>query len=182
MYYRNLLYIAFFVLVGLFSCKKYEDTKGVHDPRLDSTYYCNDPAAVNYNWGFPGIPKDSLCFYPTDVFSGTYLFKDSIYTPEGLAPVMILPLTLNMYKLTKTNLRVTGFCPSGDSLRFTVDRYYKAYGDTTVVSGQTFCNIVDTMSGTMTKYNTNDTILYVDFTVVSDTGTTYHRGTAYKQF
>lgn len=182
MYYRYIVFIVL-IIISLSACKKYSDIKGVHDPRLDSTFYCNDPEAVNYNWGFPGIPKDSVCFFPTDVFSGTYLFKDSIYTPANAdSPALVISYTLNLYRLTKVNFRMTGFCSGGDSLHFTADRYYKAYGDTTALTGQTFCNILDTLSGTMTKDMTNDTTMYIDFTVVADTGTTFHRGTAFKQF
>ncbi|XZF12475.1 hypothetical protein ACTHGU_11840 [Chitinophagaceae bacterium MMS25-I14] len=185
MRYRYHIILITLVVAGFFSCKKYKDTPGIRPPQLDSQKYCNDPTAVNYNWGFPGVPDNSVCFYPTQLFSGTYSFKDSVYTPdERLARIDSFVLQLNA--LTHSQFSVSGFCTSGGALNFTASRYYSATVDTTVadsstgVYGQIFCSIADTVNGTFTKSHTNDSIFTVSLTVISDTGTTTHRGTAYK--
>src|SRR5579872_3418748 len=84
---RNISFIVIFFLMlteGVCSCSKYKDTKATADPRLTNPY-CNDTNAVNYNWGFPGKPDSTVCFYPTDVFKGIYTFNDSIFLqPLGI--------------------------------------------------------------------------------------------------
>ncbi|PZF70844.1 hypothetical protein [Taibaiella soli] len=178
MSYRYII-IIILAVTGFLACKKYSDPQGQSDPRL-SRPYCNDPVAVNYNWDFPGTPNDSVCFYPSQVFSGTYSYQDSVYLPDN-SLAYVTPVTMHLWPLTRTNIRITGFCPNGDSLNFTATRYYTASNDTLLGLGVPICSNLDTLTGTLTKYQTNDTFMLVDFTVVSDTGTTYHRGTAYKQ-
>lgn len=178
MSYRYII-IILLTVTGFLACQKYSDPQGKSDPRLTRPY-CNDPVAVNYNWDFPGVPNDSVCFYPSQVFSGTYSFQDSIYLPDNkLAEVV--PVTMKLWALTRTNIGITGFCANGDSLHFTASRYYTAANDTLLGLGVPFCTSMDTLTGTLTKSQANDTIMVVDFMVVTDTGYTYHRGTAYKQ-
>jgi len=178
MSYRYII-IVILAVTGFLACKKYSDPQGQSDPRLTRPY-CNDPLAVNYNWDFPGVPNDSVCFYPSQVFSGTYSYLDSIYLPDNTL-ARVTPVTMHLWPATEKDIRITGFCPNGDSLYFTATKYYTAYTDTLLGNGVSFCTSMDTLVGTLTKRQTNDTIMLVDFTVVTDTGTTYHRGTAYKQ-
>ncbi len=172
--------------MGVYSCKKYTDPKALNDPRLTNPY-CNDPEAVNYNWGFPGKVDNSICFYPTDVFQGVYEYHDSItFTSSGqyvYADTFIM--TINRHSSTK--MAMIGFCSSGDSLLLTAGVGFVASLDTTIGrddstvinKGQGLCSVQDTVNGTITKDMINDSILYISFTVYSDTGVvTNHIGTA----
>jgi len=180
--------IAVLFLVGVevfFSCAKYKDPKPYTDPQLTNPY-CNDPVAVNYNWGFPGKPDNSICFYPNQLFAGTYVYHDSVYlTASGLF-IYTDSLTLYIYSLSHTAIAVVGFCSNGDSLILAAGPTYVATmdtteGDSTVINwGQKFCSLGDTVMGTITK-NRIDTPsqLYFNLQVASDTGVlTTHSGTA----
>lgn len=176
--------ILFLALLG--GCDKWEDPAPGDHPGLNNPY-CNDPEAINYNWGFPGRPNDSVCIYPTDVFKGTYSFRDSIYLPDGSFDSLgsLVTYTLQIHPLTRQKMAITGWCPSlTDSIKMTADRFFRASIDTLdgLAQGQTMCRILDTATlGTLARSATNDTFLTIDFTVVSDTGVRFHRGTAVKQ-
>lgn len=176
------VFLLFLLTVSVAACDKYTDPAKPDDPRLDRPY-CNDPTAVNYNWDFPGYPDSTVCFYPSSVFSGNYLFRDSIYLPDGKFDSLrsLTTYSLRVTALTRQKFSVIGFC-SGDSIRFTADRFYRSTGDTSVPRGQLFCRATDTLSGTIIR-NQADTEgrIYFTFTVVSDTATNTHRGTAYRQ-
>lgn len=172
-------------LLGLFcvgfwfaACKKYQDSPGQYDPRLSSKY-CNDPAAVNFNYGFPGTADNSVCFYPSDVYKGSYQFVDSIYFNDVL--VAEVPLVLQISKQDETKFTLSGFCGSASSLHFTANRALFAYADTVVGTGQILCRQQDTLSGTLTQTLSDSLRLHIYFTVASDTGSTTHQGTAYRQ-
>src|ERR1043165_6289024 len=78
MRYFSLIILSLALVMGFaFSCKKWQDPAPKEDPRLTRPY-CNDPEAVNYNWDFPGKPDNSVCFYPSDLFAGTYTFWDTV--------------------------------------------------------------------------------------------------------
>ncbi len=160
------------------SCKKYEDKPGQYDPRLSSKY-CNDPAAVNYNYGFPGTADNSVCFYPADVYQGRYQFVDSVYSNNVL--VAEVPLVLQAIKQDETKFTLSGFCGSSSSLHFTANRALFAYADTVAGTGQILCRQQDTLSGTLTQTLSDSLRLHIYFTVASDTGSTTHQGTAYRQ-
>lgn len=161
------------------SCKKYEDKPGPDDPRLVRPY-CNDPEAVNYNWDFPGKPDNSVCKYPADVFAGRYQFNDSIYD-AGNSLVLRQQYTLTLTARSRSALDITGFCGPGDAIKMTASRFFRASVDTTIEAGQPFCRSLDTLSGYITRTAADDTRLKFFFTVVSDTGLSYHQGTAIKQ-
>jgi hypothetical protein len=184
---RYLLTILILIAIGtlvLFSCAKYKDSKATADPRLTNPY-CNDPNAVNYNWGFPGKPDNSVCFYPTDIFKGVYQYHDSIFlTSTGLF-VRADTLTLMITKVNSTKFTIAGFCPSGATLSLTAGANYTAtldtaIGDTTTaIRGQQLCGVADTVNGTLTKDRLNDSVMYINFLVASDTGVyTSHVGQA----
>lgn len=185
--------IALFLLVPvfLFSCEKWSDPVAPDDPRLYENKYCNDPEAVNYNWNFPGVPDSAVCIFPSDLFNGTYLYTDSIYDSENVfdAAKSQNTYTLQIIPLGKRTLRVVGFCGLNDSLKFTAERSsYRATADTTIfindttkVFGQFFCRTLDTLTGSFMKNQEDSLSLKIDFLVVSDTGTFYHRGTAIRQ-
>jgi hypothetical protein len=177
--------LLFITAIGIFlSCKKYKDSKPVTDPRLNK-HYCNDPNAVNFNWDFPGIPDNSVCFYPTDVFQGVYEFHDSVFLKTSGLYIHADTVVITIHKLSNTKFSMLGFCPSGDSLIFTAGASFTGTADTTVGDtltnrGQLFCSVADTINGSITK-DRIDTggLLTFYFQVYSDTGvTTLHIGTA----
>ncbi|MCB0696444.1 MAG: hypothetical protein KDC07_03720 [Chitinophagaceae bacterium] len=180
--------ISIFIVVALlvYSCSKKAPFDTVTEDDL-ATHYCNDPLAINYNHGFPGTPDNSVCVYPTEVFTGTYSLTDSIYNGEYELDT-ILYYTIGFKANSLTELRMYGFCPSGDSVRLTADRYYKALVDSTLslpdsnmVEGHVFCRAVDTIKGTINKYIGDSTMLRINLTIASDTGVNYHIGTGVKK-
>jgi hypothetical protein len=189
-------YITLIILSCLliFSCQKYKDAP---PKNLNLTNpYCNDPAAVNYNWGFPGKPDNTICTYPSDLFTGTdSTFIDSIFQVD-LSYTYRDSFPYSCIRLSNTEISTAGFCMSNRSftLNLTAAITYSASIDTVLGGiGPAFCNIAtDTITGTITRdytvhIDTNsldspkiDTILlYVNFQVNSDTGITYHKGTAH---
>jgi len=181
--------IFFLSLLGaciFFSCAKWKDPKPVNDPRLTNPY-CNDPTAVNYNLGFPGKPDNTTCFYPSDLFAGSYLVHDSIYlSPSGLF-IAADSFIINISKLSSTKIGIIGFCPSSKQLILTAGPTYVATVDTTVGDtatlnqGQTLCRIQDTLNGTISKDMVDSTLLHITLQVVSDTGISELVGIARKQ-
>lgn len=168
----------------LLSCAKWKDKAPYTDPNLTNPY-CNDPNAVNYNWGFPGKPDNTTCFYPTDIFSGTYVFVDSVYLLPDIIYVSTQTETLHINKIDQTKLSITGFCSGGNVLNFHADKSYVAtidttVGDTVTARGQLMCRTVDTVNGSITKDRLVDSLLHISFQVISDTGITNHIGNAKK--
>ena len=179
-----IIFILFISVAVIFnSCKKWTDPPATNDPRLTNPY-CNDPNAVNYNWGFPGKPDNTLCYYPTDLFKGTYEYNDSVYIESSSLFIYAKVETLYVYARSQTKLTIFGLCDAPDSFLFHASNNYIAtvdtlVGDTLTVNGQLMCRIQDTLNGNIT-YNRNDSLLHVNLRVVSDTGTTIHIGKARK--
>lgn len=165
-----------------FSCAKYKSPKAYTDPRL-TNHYCNDPLGVNYNWNFPGVPDNTVCFYPTDVFAGRYLFHDSVFLQAGYLFIYADSFILTIKKVSNSQMSVFGMCINGDSLLMTATPTFTAYvdtteGDTVTNYGQMFCSARDTINGTITQ-NRIDSVLTINFMVASDTGViTLHTGSA----
>ncbi len=181
-------FISFLLIVScsiFFSCAKYKDSKAGSDPRLTNPY-CNDPNAVNYNWGFPGKPDNTICFYPADLFKGVYLFHDSISIQSSGLFIYAdsLLLTISGIPNSQTKISILGFCPNGIGLTLTANTSFSASVDTTEGDsvtnwGQQFCSLGDTVNGTVTKDRINDSLMYFSFQVASDTGViTMHIGSA----
>lgn len=177
------LILIFSVLIG---CTKADSSKS--DARLNNSTYCNEPEAINYNLGFPGVPDNTKCVFPTQVFKGSYLLYDSVLDADSkFKRIDTLNLTLTAVNNVKLNL--TGFC-SG-TLTLTANRYYKSVVDslpivngsiTTMLSGQYLCgNMKDTISGFITKNQIDSTKITIDFTVASDSGIIFHKGTGTKK-
>ncbi|WP_124635018.1 hypothetical protein [Taibaiella sp. KBW10] len=170
------------------ACKKYVDpTK----PDITLTnHYCNDPIAANYNHGFPGIPDNSVCRYPTDFFKGNWQFVDSIFYPD-MRFYRTQTLSLSFTPMDqaldtfRTRLTVLGLCPNNTILKVTANKYALALTDTllpNVNGGQLFCSVSDTVSGFFKR--TNDTLrtsMNINLTELSAADTFYHRGLAIKQ-
>lgn len=174
---KNIVWLMI-ILAGMASCKKYEDTPGPTDPRL-SRPYCNDPRAVNYNWGFPGTPDNSKCFYPSDVFAGTYLYTDSVYDGSSVLR-LVNTYHITFTKVTDSSLTLAGLCPTG-TLSFRANRTLRADADSTVPNGQLLCRPQDTVAGNIIRPSMDSTFLNFNLSVISDTGVYYHRGSAVKQ-
>ena len=166
----------------LFSCAKWKDPAPTTDPRLTNPY-CNDPNAVNYNWGFPGKPDNSICYYPTDLFKGAYMYHDTIYK-NGFF-IGADSFLLNIHALTQTKMSVFGFCGGADSILMTANLLFSSSVDTligdsiTTAEGQMLCVIKDTLSGNMLRDRLDSpAVLHVIFQVITDTGTVQHSGSA----
>lgn len=177
---NNFFLATIFVSLGLFftSCEKWED-KPAKDLGL-SNKYCNLPGAINYNVGFPGIPDNSVCILPSTPFVGRFGFRDSIF---NLANELSIgdSLILEITAIDSTRLSLAQLCPSGRSLVFVANRFYRAESDSIIGAGaQLFCRDVDTASGRL-EYRLADSSLYLEITVVSDTSISYHKGRAYKK-
>lgn len=170
------VFFLFAFLIGLSACNKdFKDPLAQSYAGQDSLY-CNDPAAINYNYEFPGTADNTTCIYPTDVFVGKYALLDSIYTSD-FASFYVVTDTVDIYAMSKTRMAMVGYCGPFDSIKLTAGRYYKATIDSTITNGQPLCNIKDTISGTFAVDATERVRL--SFTQVGDTaGIKYHRGTA----
>ena len=177
--------ITFTVCTALFfSCAKWKDPKPYTDPRLTNPY-CNDPAAVNYNWGFPGKPDSTVCFYPNSLFIGNYTYHDTIYKDTLLVGIDSFTINIAIANNSKTKMILTGFCGAGIYLtglpgyQATIDTII---GDTaTFNQGQVFCSAGsgDTVFGYITKDRLDSpAVLHFYVQVAADTGTTSHFGSA----
>ena len=164
-----------------FSCAKWHDPKPYNDPNLTNPY-CNDPAAVNYNWGFPGKPDNTICFYPNSLFVGTYMYHDSIYKDTLFLGADSFLITISK-DTSHTQMTLSGIC--GNSISLTALPGYQAYVDTnagdtaTPHQGWIFCRPVDTLSGYINRDRLDSpTVLHFYLQVASDTGITTHTGSA----
>lgn len=187
MRYSLLTVLLAVVISGIvFSCNKWEDPAPVDDPRLTNPY-CNDPKAVNYNWGYPGKPDNSVCYYPSDLFAGTYDYHDTAYDTETELYLSADSVVLTMTRLSESQIKVQGFCKGGGELFVSAYQAYVATVDTTVGDsltanpGQFFCRTLDTVVGTITRDKVDSSLIFVDFIVHTDTGTTVHKGRAIKR-
>ena len=169
-----------------FSCAKW------HDPapkNLNLTNpYCNDPAAVNYNWGFPGKPDNSVCFYPYSLFVGNYMYYDSMYRDTLFLGADSFMISIVGTDTSHTRIFLNGFC--GHPISLTAQPGYQATVDTlvgdtaTATSGQNyFCGILDTLNGIISRDRLDSpTVLHFSFSVTMDTsGIVTHTGTAQKR-
>jgi len=178
--------LLIFILGGVVfsSCKKWQDPSATHPPGLDTMFYCNIPTAVNYNWGFPGTADNSLCFYPTDVFTGSYMMHDSVY--QDTLFLLADSFLVSINRLSDTTMSVAGFCKNGNSIIMSADLSYTAtvdtmVGDSLTFRGQLLCRMLDTVAGFISKDKFDTTLLHVTFMVASDTGVATHYGSARKQ-
>lgn len=167
------------VLLSMAACKRYTDPDPFTDDRLTNPY-CNDPSAVNYNWGFPGKPDNSVCIYPTQIFEGQYLVNDTVWSSTQV-PLLISAFPLTITKLDTVHLQLKGFC---DTLIHTAraSRFLRFNLDTVVGSGQLYCAGKDTLvvEGSKT-YIADSTGFDITYTLFTDTGVVQHRGRATKQ-
>ena len=187
-YIISILFLMAAVAVVAVSCSKYKDKKGPAFTAAngDTTHYCNDATAANDNWGFPGIPDNTVCIYPADLYVGKYVFHDSVSLQSTGLPIFVDTFILTFHKINNSRLAVTGFCANGDSLFITAAPTFLASVDTTEGDsvtnwGQSLCGVADTINGSFVKDRVFDSLMYLSLQVASDTGVvTLHIGTAKK--
>ncbi|WP_162903193.1 hypothetical protein [Taibaiella koreensis] len=176
----TLLLLAMGMAAFFYACSKYKDPPpGVPNDELKKRHYCNDPLAVNYNWGFPGTPDSTICTYPVDSFLGAWVLTDTAFFPDGTvqgSQTRNLVFT-STEDTVKRHLSVSGWCGNTMPFLVTADKYKKAVVDTLLVGspGQYICNNTDTLSGGLRQGN--DTLL-IDFTITNAGSTLYHKGVA----
>jgi len=167
------------LILILGACKGYKDPAPFTDPRI-VTPYCNTPSAINYNWNFPGIPDESVCVYPAEIYSGTYFYRDSIKNSSGLL-LSQDSFYLHFTQIDTVRLKIEGFC-TGKEFTAHANRYFKFTIDSVAGNGQLLCNGTDTLMGIGTKTDLWDSLqIRLNYEVHSDTAIYYHNGTAIKQ-
>lgn len=117
----------FFALpfLSIMACQKATDQE---TPAIELTRkYCNDPYAVNYNDSFPGIPDNTKCRYPFDVFLGTWEMQDSVFRSDNsYLSANTRDITFTEVSDTLRNkMNVNGWC-SGSPLKLSANKYGKA--------------------------------------------------------
>jgi hypothetical protein len=183
-YLRTFLLLLAVATLFALSCKKWKDAAPRDDPRI-STPYCNDPEAVNYNWGFPGKPDNSVCYYAADIFAGTYTVHDTAYKADLYVWADSTQITIS--RITNSKISVTGLCSGGGIMYVTARTAYQATIDTTVGDslsldqGQLYCRPQDTVSGYFNRDKFDSSLMYINLTVKTDTGTTVHLARAVKK-
>lgn len=180
------LLIAVLSAVVLFACSKYKEPPPAgHYDELDKRPYCNDPIAVNYNWGFPGVPDSTKCIYAVDSFEGSWLFKDTVLLPNNdIAEIVDRNLTFTSTEDTiKTHLAVTGWCNGNIPFYITANKYGRATIDSLPVGvpGQLLCVSTDTLNGNFNKRPYGPDTMKIELTITNAGGTRYHKGIAIKQ-
>src|SRR5690554_1322158 len=126
---NNHLLSALFLAIAFFfaSCEKYED-KANKDWDGDE-FYCNDPEAVNYNWGFPGEINDSLCIYPTELFVGDWIMIDTVFN-DTLAIIDIQQRAVSFVNKSDDSLNhlieLEGYCEDHSTIIFQANRFMLA--------------------------------------------------------
>lgn len=171
--------ICFFAV----SCLKANDPPPAKpNPNLKN-HYCNDPRAINYNWGFPGIPDNTVCIYPVDSFLGQWSLTDSVFHADSSFDYLLTG-TLNFTATedsSKTHLKVLGFCNNSSPLFATADKYGYAGIDSmnNETAGQLLCSASDTVTGSFQfLMNTKDTLRIQLNITGANAG--YHKGIAHK--
>ncbi len=141
--YIFLLKTSFYILLlslsvlSLDSCRKYSDPAPIEDNRLDSNKYCNNPDAVNYNWGFPGQPSEDICIFPSDVFAGAYTLIDSAFTSSDTFIQESIYTNTQMIPLAHNYVSLTNYC--SDSLTILLSTYLEVFSDTADDNVYTIC-------------------------------------------
>jgi hypothetical protein len=176
---QKTILLAAMALLLLFSCKKYKDPDPQTDPRIQDLY-CNDPSAINYNWNFPGIPDNTTCFYPSDVFAGNYTYYDSTLN-DDLDVIAMDTFTISLVKIDTVRMTLSGFC-TGAPLSITADQFLRLVLDSIDGDGQQLCLGADTMIGGGKKVTVLDTTnITFSYEIESGNARTTHKGTAIKQ-
>lgn len=182
-YFKYILVFLFGALFWGIACKKENPKPTNGDSRLTNPY-CNDPNAVNYNWGFPGKPDNTVCIYPVDTFLGTWQFQDSIFDVDSSflsfqSKTLIFTASEDTMRI---HLAIQGWCPS-EKLYAVANKYGNAIVDTLAgnFKGQIICNQQDSISGSFSTNTYKIDSMRIGLTVNNSSGTQYHIGWAIKQ-
>lgn len=175
-----------FIIGALFwgvACKKEDPKPTDGDGRLTNPY-CNDPNAVNYNWGFPGTPDSTTCIYSVDTFLGTWQFQDSIFAEDSAfidfqSKMLVFSSSEDS---TRIHLAIQGWCNS-ETLYAVANKFGYAMVDTLVegFKGQIMCNQQDSISGTFSTNTYKMDSMRIELSVRNSTGIQNHKGWAIKQ-
>lgn len=163
------------------SCLKSEDPEPASPPNELTSRYCNDPNAINYNWGFPGIADSTLCIYPVDHFLGQWTLTDSVFHADSsfnYAATQTLTFTATEDTL-RSHLKVSGLCDNGNMLLATADKYGRAVIDSMnyQTPGQFFCSQADTVTGSFQFWFSGKDTMDVRLNIIgAEAG--YHKGVA----
>ena len=186
---KYVIYILIFIATStavFFSCAKWKVPKPYTDPQLTNPY-CNDPNAVNYNWGFPGKPDSSLCFYPNSLFVGSFMYHDTMYNDTLFIGADSFIVNITIPGNSETAMTLSGLCGAGGAtISLTGLPGYEATVDTTVgdtmtlSSGQLLCAQNDTISGYILRDRVDSpAVLHFYLQVVlGDSATISHYGSA----
>lgn len=175
---RKLLVACLFMVLGM-ACKRYTDPDPFSDDRLTNPY-CNDPSAVNYNWGFPGKPDNSVCVYPSAVFAGQYQVNDTVWD-NAQNPVLTQSFSLHIIPIDTVRMKLIGFCDTAVHTA-RANRFLRFNLDTVIGLGQLYCAGKDTLLVQGNKLSLTDTGGFnMEYYLMTDTGVVIHRGRAYKQ-
>jgi hypothetical protein len=175
-----LLTCSVLALLAYTACRKASDPAPKDDPRLTRPY-CNDPEAVNYNWDFPGKPDSTVCIYPSDLFAGSWQYSDSIVSADGTEVFDSAKYQLQLTASGRMQLSMKGLCGNNQSINITASRNKLFVIDTVVALGQYLCINTDTIAGGGSMYFNESNRFTFTWVLNSDTGISYHHGTAVKQ-
>lgn len=163
------------------SCLKTEDPEPANPPDGLTGHYCNDPNAINYNWGFPGIEDSTVCVYPVDSFLGQWTLTDSVFHPDSSFNYTDTQIILfaSTEDSVRTHLKISGLCNNGNNLLATADKYGHAVIDSmnNQVAGQFFCSQADTVTGDFQFWFSGKDTMDVRLSV-SGASAGYHKGMA----
>ncbi len=173
------LAVAILLATTLFvACKKYKDPT---PPKITFTSeYCNIPAAVNYNWDFPGNVNNNICIYPADAFAGNYRFFDSVLDNASGAYFFIDSNNFTINKVTDSTL-VLLHCNNTKAISARATKNIRFYTDSTSEKGQVFCTSTDTMNGSGRKQNLNDSLISYSYNVWKGAVLEQHKGLLVKK-
>jgi hypothetical protein len=175
--YQNpafILLLFCFFAVFFSSCKPYKDPAPIITNVL-TTHYCNNPKAVNYNWGFPGVADDAICFFPADLFVGQYTYYDSILDVGSSLYLPFDTVDITIAKLTDSTIHILGQCVTVP-LSAKASKNYRFALDSTTYLGQVFCGGGDTINGAGTKIQFNDTNFVYQYQLIKNGNLLNHKG------
>jgi hypothetical protein len=172
----KVLSLLVIIITNLIACKPYKDPApkdlGLTNP------YCNNPFAVNFNWGFPGKPDNSVCIFPAQVFAGTYKLYDSI-TSNNAATIFNDSSTISLVRINDSTLTLSNHC-AGNNYVVRATKTLQFYVDSSTMLGAPFCN-GDTIAGLARKLNINDSIVTYTYDLNNNGGIVKHKAILIKQ-
>jgi hypothetical protein len=172
----RLLILIASIAINATACKPYKDPApkdlGLTNP------YCNNPFAVNFNWGFPGKPDNTVCIFPAQVFAGNYKLYDSI-TSNNASTIFNDSALVSLAQLNDSTLTLSNHCV-GNNYVVRATKTLQFYVDSTTLLGAPFCN-GDTIAGNARKLNIDDSIITYTYDLNNNGTTIKHKAILIKQ-